>query len=444
MREWNARWVAYDILRKLEEHQSNSAVLLQNSLASIPNPADRALITELVMGVLRWRTKLLYTIQQFSRRSLDSIDKTVQVILQLGIYQLLFTRVPPHAAVHETVNLCKRVRMTSASSFVNGILRAVQSKLNSLEFPQGDDSKSLSIAYSHPEWLVRRWLNRYEFPDTKALMERNNTAAQMFLRVNELIATPESVLAHLKTDGIKVEDRSAAADGDKVRRPGLDTSPLFLVLEGAPQLTESFENGEFYIHDAGIEVLGEMMSPMPGQNVLEVAAAPGGKTLQLAMRMRDQGMITSVDSDLKRMKMWRRNIDRLQIHSAKGVVADARKLPLGKRFNLVTVDAPCSGLGVIRRHPEIKWWRTEAELDKFADVQLQILESCAKYVDDTGSMVYSVCSFEPEETDEVAKEFLRLHPEFQETARKILFPHRDNTDGFFVVRFRREGVPARQ
>jgi 16S rRNA (cytosine967-C5)-methyltransferase len=431
MREWNARWVAYDILHKLEEHQSNSAVLLQNSLGSIPNPADRALITELVMGVLRWRAKLIYTIQQFSRRSLDSIDKRVQVILQLGIYQLLFTRVPPHAAVHETVNLCKRIRMTSASSFVNGILRAVQSKLDSLEFPQGDDSKSLSIVYSHPEWLVRRWLNRYGISDTKALMERNNTPAQMFLRVNELITTPQSVLQHLKADGIKVE-------------PVSQESPLFLVLEGAPQLTESFENGEFYIHDAGIEVLGEMMSAMPGQNVLEVAAAPGGKTLQLAMRMRDQGMITSLDSDLKRMKMWGRNIDRLQIHSAKGVVADARKLPLGKRFNLVTFDAPCSGLGVIRRHPEIKWWRTEAELNKFADVQLQILESCAKYVDDTGSMVYSVCSFEPEETDEVAKEFLRLHPEFQETARKTLFPHRDNTDGFFIIRFRRVSVPARQ
>ncbi len=441
MREWNARWVAYDILNKLEEHQSNSAVLLQNSLTSIPNPADRALITELVMGVLRWRAKLLYVIQQFSRRSLDSIDKKVQVILQLGIYQLSFTRVPPHAAVHETVNLCKRIRMTSASSFVNGILRAVQSKLDSLMFPPGDDFKSLSIVYSHPEWLVQRWLNRYGVSDTKALMERNNTPAQMFLRVNELITTPENVLQHLKADGIKVEARPC---GSREQRPGLETSPLFVVLEGAPQLTESFEKGEFYIHDAGIEVLGEIMSAKPGQTVLEIAAAPGGKTLQLAMRMRDQGMITSLDSDLKRMKMWRRNIERLQIHSANGVVADARKLPLGKRFNLVTVDAPCSGLGVIRRHPEIKWWRTEGELNKFAEVQLQILESCVKYVDDTGSMVYSVCSFEPEETDDISKEFLRLHPEFQETARQTLFPHRDNTDGFFITRFRRAGVPARQ
>jgi 16S rRNA (cytosine967-C5)-methyltransferase len=441
MREWNARWVAYDILHKLEEHQSNSAVLLQNSLSSIPNPADRALITELVMGILRWREKLLYVIQQFSRRSLDSIDKRVQVILQLGIYQLSFTRVAPHAAVHETVNLCKRIRMTSASSFVNGILRAVQSKLDSLTFPPGDDSKSLSIMYSHPEWLVQRWLNRYGVSDTKALMERNNTPAQMFLRVNELITTPENVLQHLKADGIKVEARSC---GDRARGPGLDMSPLFLVLEGAPQLTESFEKGEFYIHDAGIEVLGEIMSAKPGQTVLEIAAAPGGKTLQLAMRMQDQGMITSVDSDLKRMKMWRRNIERLRIHSANGVVADARKLPLGKRFNLITFDAPCSGLGVIRRHPEIKWWRTEVELNKFAEVQLQILESCVKYVDDTGSMVYSVCSFEPEETDDISKEFLRLHPEFQETARKTLFPHRDNTDGFFIARFRRAGVPTRQ
>lgn len=425
MREWNARWVAYDILRKLEEHQSNSAVLLQNSLASIPNPADRALITELVMGILRWRTKLLYVVQQFSRRSLDSIDKKVQVILQLGIYQLLFTRVPAHAAVHETVNLCKRIRMTSASSFVNGILRAVQSKLDSLVFPEGDDTKSLSIAYSHPEWLVQRWVDRYGVSDAKALMQRNNTPAQMFLRVNELISTPENVLQRLKADGIKLEP--VAAGG-----------PLFLVLEGAPQLTELFEKGEFYIHDAGIEVLGEIMSAKPGQTVLEVAAAPGGKTLQLAIRMGDQGMITSVDSDLKRMKMWRRNIERLQIHSAKGVVADAKKLPLQKRFNLVTFDAPCSGLGVIRRHPEIKWWRNESELTKFAEVQLQILESCVKYVDDTGSMVYSVCSFEPEETDHISKEFLRSHPEFQETARKTLFPHRDNTDGFFIVRWKKK------
>lgn len=425
MREWNARWVAYDILHKLEEHQSNSAVLLQNSLASIPNPADRALITELVMGVLRWRGKLLYVIQQFSRRSLGSIDKKVQVVLQLGIYQLLMTRVPAHAAVHETVNLCKRIRMTSASSFVNGILRAVQSKVDSLNFPEGDDTKSLSILFSHPEWLVQRWLKRYGVPDTKALMERNNMAAQMFLRVNELIATPQSVLEHLDTDGIKVE-------------PVAQSSKLFLVTEGAPQLTESFEKGEFYIHDAGIEVLGEVMSAKPGESVLEIAAAPGGKTLQLAMRMRDQGMITSVDSDLKRMKMWRRNIERLQIHSANGVVADARKLPLGKRFNLVTVDAPCSGLGVTRRHPEIKWWRNESELRKFAEVQLQILEACAKYVDSTGSMVYSVCSFEPEETEDINKEFLRLYPEFQETARKTLFPHRDNTDGFFIVRWQKK------
>jgi len=425
MREWNARWVAYDILHKLEEHQSNSAVLLQNSLASIPNPADRALITELVMGILRWRAKLLYVIQQFSRRPLDSIDKRVQVILQLGIYQLLFTRVPAHAAVHETVNLCKRIRMTSASSFVNGILRAVQSKVDSLNFPQGDDSKSLSIVFSHPEWLVQRWVKRYGVSDSKELMQRNNTPAQMFLRVNELITTPEVVLEHLNAEGIKVENFAQGRS-------------LVLVIEGAPQLTESFEKGEFYIHDAGIEVLGEVMSAEPGQSVLEVAAAPGGKTLQLAIRMRDQGMITSVDSDSKRMKMWRRNIERLQIHSANGVVADARKLPLGKLFNLVVVDAPCSGLGVIRRHPEIKWWRAESELPKFAEVQLQILEACAKYVDDTGSIVYSVCSFEPEETEDINKEFLRLHPEFQETARKTLFPHRDNTDGFFIVRWQKK------
>ncbi len=424
MREWNARFVAYDILKKLEARQSNSAVLLQNSLTSISNPADRRLITDLVMGTLRWRSKLLHIIQQFSRRPVGSIDSNVLVLLQLGVYQLLFTRIPVHAAIYETVNLSKRIRMTSASSFINGILRAVQSKKDTEVISKADDVASLAVSYSHPEWLVQRWTNRFGISETKALMEKNNEPAQVYLRVNELRFSPPEVLQHLKNEGISAV-------------PVAPDSAVFVVEEGAPQLTNSFEAGEFYIHDAGIELIGELMRPQSGQNVLEIAAAPGGKTLQLAIRMKDSGRIVSLDTELKRMKMWQRNIDRLQIRSAVPIVADARTLPFSRAFDLVTIDAPCSSLGTIRRHPEIKWWRQESEFKKFKELQLQMLESCVKYVGENGNLVYLVCSFEPEETEDVANEFVTAHPEFKEEERMILLPHRDNTDGFFAVRWSR-------
>lgn len=422
MRQWNPRFVAYDILKKLEERQSNSAVLLQNSLSSISNPADRRLITDLVMGTLRWRNKLLHIIQKFSRRPISSIDSSVQVLLQLGIYQLLFTRIPAHAAIYETVNLSKRIRMTSASSFINGILRAVQGTKDSEMVPRGEDAASIAIQYSHPEWLVQRWMKQFGVTEATALMMKNNQPAQVFLRVNELKFTPDAVVQHLKDEEISVS-------------PVEPYSSLFLVEEGAPQLTDSFEAGEFYIHDVAIELIGEFMKAQGGENVLEIAAAPGGKTLQLSIRMKDSGRIISIDSDLKRMKMWQRNIERLQIRSATPVVADARSLPFNKTFDLVTIDAPCSSLGTIRRHPEIKWWRQESDLKNFQKMQLQIIESCVKYVGENGRLVYLVCSFEPEETEEVADEFLRVHPEFKEEERKILLPHRDNTDGFFAVRW---------
>src|SRR5262245_9436632 len=154
--------------------------------------------------------------------------------------------------------------------------------------------------------------------------------------------------------------------------------------------------------------------------------------------MKNSGRIISVDADGKRIKMWRRNMERLGITSAVPVIADGKALPFRASFDLVVVDAPCSSLGVVRRHPEIKWWRKEGELAELGQLQLQILDACAKYVKGRGAIVYSVCSFEPEETEHVARDFLTRHPEFTETSREILYPHRDGSDGFFIVRFQKQ------
>lgn len=415
----NPRLAAYQVLNRLEEHRSNSNVLLQEALSRVPEASDRHLITDLVLGTLRWRGRLQDVITRFSRRPLDQIDLRVQVILQLGVYQLLFTRIPHHAAVYETVNLCRRIKMTSAASFVNGLLRGVQGKLSDLEEP-----RDLARRWSHPGWLTYRWVERFGEEEAVSLMKAVNEPPPVCLRINELKTEAASVVEHLRKEQVSVESAGAG---------------VYRVTDGAPQLTGSFVDGEFYIQDAGVEVLGQVLNPKTGSSVLEIAAAPGGKTFQLALRMKDQGWIVSVDSDGKRMKMWRRNVDRLGIHCAVPVVADARALPFRESaFDLVVVDAPCSSLGVIRRHPEIKWWRREEDLAEFGALQLQILEACAKYVSGRGALVYSVCSFEPEETRHVCERFVNAHPDFAEAEQRTLFPHRDGTDGFFVARFEKK------
>lgn len=421
MRDFNARWMAYQLLRRLESRQSNSTILLQENLAKVADPKDRHLITDLVLGTIRWSKRLLFIIEQFSRRPLQQMNQEVLLILQIGVYQLLYTNIPAHAAVNETVKLCKIARLTSASSFVNGILRGVQGKMASLPEPEAN---VLAIRWSHPEWLVNRWVKRYGESDAVALMQINNQPPPVYIHVNTLRTQPEIVSEHLASEGVSVE---STVFGPTVLR----------VREGAAQNTKSFLEGEFYIQDAAVQLLGQVMNPRPGSEILEIAAAPGGKTFQLAFRVQEFGKVIAADAQLRRMKTWKRNMDRMRIGNVYGIVADARNLPLAGSFDQVVIDAPCSTLGIIRRHPEIKWWRQESDLLDLRSLQLQILYACAKYVRSQGELVYSVCSFEPEETEQVRDDFLTGHPEFSVQQEKVLLPHRDHTDGFYIVKMER-------
>lgn len=420
----DARGTAFAILMKLEREHSNSTQLLQEGLAGIEDVRERKLTTELVLGVLRWRGRLLFLVGRFSKPPNKKLDLPVQVILMLGAYQLLYTRIRPHAVIDETVRLCKRAKVTSATGFVNAVLRNLQRNLSSLPEPQGEEAAVLSQNLSHPEWLVRRWIDRFGVEQTTTILVDSNRAPTVHLRVNTLRSDPATVRGRLEEEGVRVE---ATPFGPEV----------FAVHSGVPQRTRSFAEGEFYIQDPAAEILGATADPKPGMRVLEVAAAPGGKTMQFAMRMKDRGLIVAVDSGLKRMNRWQENLRRMKIAVAHPVVADGRSLPLLSRFDLVAVDAPCSSLGVIRRHPEIKWWLRPEELLEFQTLQLQILESCANNVRDQGEMIYSVCSFEPEETVQVKERFLAAHPEFAEVQSLTLFPHVHGTDGFYIAKFRK-------
>lgn len=421
----DARRVAVDILMKLEQQRSNSTQLLQNTLAGVEDSRERKLATELVLGVLRWRGWLLFLIGKVSKPPGKKLDLPVRVILMLGAYQLLYTRIRPHAVIHETVKLCRSARVVSAAGFVNAVLRNLQRNLASLPQPQGSEMETLSVVHSHPEWLVRRWVERYGIESATNILVTNNHPPPVHLRVNTLRFDAASVRARLEAEGVRVEPTTFGPE-------------VFAVRSGAPQRTHVFKEGGFYIQDPASEILGAAAGSLVGKRVLDVAAAPGGKTVQFAVRMNGEGSIVCIDSSLGRMQRWRENIDRLGIRFAHPVVADGRRLPLLQKFDLVAVDAPCSSLGVIRRHPEIKWWLRPEDLAGFQDVQLQILESCANNVRDNGEMIYSVCSFEPEETIEIKERFLAAHPEFAEVQSLTLLPHVHGTDGFYIAKFRKK------
>jgi 16S rRNA (cytosine967-C5)-methyltransferase len=421
MKEFNARWVAYQLLTRLEARQSNSTILLQEALVKVADPKDRNLITDLVLGTVRWRARLLFLISQLSKRSLHQLDPEILVILQLGRYQLLYTNIAPHAAIYETVKLCKIGRLTSAASFVNGILRAVQGKMHSLPEPM---EHVLATRWSHPDWLVSRWVQRFGERDAIALMQINNQPPPVYLHVNTLHVDPETVMERLSREDVVVESTSFDAAVLRVRT-------------GAAQATKSFLDGDFYIQDAAVHLLADFMNPAAGSRILEIAAAPGGKTIQLAFRK--PASIIAIDSDLRRMRTWRRNMARMKISVVHGLLADARNPPLRTDgFDQVIIDAPCSTLGVIRRHPEVKWWRKESDLSELHTLQLQILSACAKYVRSQGELIYSVCSFEPEETEQVREAFLKQQAQFKMLQEMTLLPHRDQTDGFYALKLVRE------
>jgi 16S rRNA (cytosine967-C5)-methyltransferase len=271
---------------------------------------------------------------------------------------------------------------------------------------------------------VNRWVKRFGEEETVALMRINNEPSSVYLHVNSIAATSDSVREHLQTEGIKIE---TTPFGESVLR----------VISGAAQDTKSFLDGEFYIQDAAVHLLGDFIAPQPGESILEIAAAPGGKTFQLACRMKNEGSIIAVDSSTRRMQTWQRNMRRLRVRSAIPVVQSGEHLAFLRTFERVIVDAPCSSLGVIGRHPEIRWWRQESDLAGLASLQLQILNACAKYVRSQGELIYSVCSFEPEETEQVRDAFLEHQPMFSTLQEMILLPHRNHTDGFYALRVRR-------
>lgn len=410
-----------------------------------PSPGG-ALASELGYGVLRHRSRLDWIIEHATGKKKRSFSPVVLTILRLGVYQILFTAsVPPYAAVSESVQLAKKL-VPKAAGFVNWALRRVEPSAG--ELPRrsdiADPVRWAATYYSFPPWMVRRWRERFGESEALRLLAAMNTFPALDLRVNLLRAGVEDVMGELRATGAKVD-------------PGL-YSPVALHLRGHRRLTDLpvFQEGRVYIQDQSSQLVSLLLSPNPGERVLDACAGVGGKASHLAERARDRGEVTAVDPDGGRLSRLEENVRRLGLTSITAHREDILSPGFSPAapFEKVLVDAPCSSVGIIRRHPGLKWEKRETDIRRFAKLQLGLLEGASRFLAPGGTLAYSTCTIEPEENGEVVRRFIRQHPEFEivpppaDSVRNLralttpegfieTFPHRHGMNGGFVALLRR-------
>lgn len=448
MTKENARWQAVQILLRVYQG-SYTNLVLQNSLQYTGDPRDRHLITMLVNGVLKNRETLDFALRQHLRKPLSALPASVREILRVTAYQILcLDRIPAAVAINEGVELTKRQDF-KFTGLVNGVLRQVM--LQGWNLPWPDKEKQpvsyLTVRYSHPEWMVRRWWKRWGFSETEKLCRLNNEPSPTWIRTNTLRISREELFKILQAEGVKVELGARVPES------------LLIQDFGAMERLESYQAGYFTVQDESSQLVAHVLKPGSGQTVLDACSAPGGKATHIAQLMGNRGEILAYDIFPHKLELVRQLAERLGIKIIQPVLGDARELPGVKPRSMhrVLVDAPCSGLGIIRRKADLRWQKQETDIQVLAKLQLQILEQAARCVAVGGELVYSTCTIEPEENFEVAKTFRMNHPEFEvlditgtipfmlleeqdiKPARKgmlQLLTQRHGTDGFFLAKFR--------
>jgi 16S rRNA (cytosine967-C5)-methyltransferase len=446
-----ARKIAFETLRRVEAEGAYASDVLHTELGPSIKPEDAALATEIAMGVLRWRGLLDFLLERQMKKPVARLDLAVALALRIGLYQLRFLqRIPARAAVNESVELVKSARKTSATSLVNAVLRksAAEASAPAAQFlqPELPTAERLSILHSHPRWMVERWLERWGEPRTIALLEANNRAP----RLSGAVRDPEqreTILAELNSAGLKVED-------------GRLLRAAFAVSGGSPAATAAFRAGRISIQDEASQAVALLLDVHQGDRVLDLCAAPGGKTMQLARAAGPRGIVVAADLHPHRLRAMQAQLKRIGLGNVQLANLDAtKKLPFSPSFDRILVDAPCSGTGTLARHPEIRWRLRPEQLPELHRLQVNILSKALASVAAGGTLVYSTCSLEPEENDEVIEQILReaasvrrvatshaaavlgnylapgIEPTrlFDDLGQFKTFPGEQSTDGFFAA-----------
>jgi 16S rRNA (cytosine967-C5)-methyltransferase len=426
--EQKPRQIAIRVLRERLREQDYTENLFEKELAQHRLPGvDRGLCQELVYGIARWQLTLDWLI---ARKTEGRTQKEeLRVLLQLGLYQMFWLdRIPNHAAVHETVEIAKEMGLGPQAGFLNAVLRTYTRERVETEKLLADlKVEQPALGHSHPDWLYERWVARWGVEKTAQLMELNNTPPPTFARLNLLKTDAATLATQWEFEGLKFAGRSWDWTGDG----------LVFQLESHPPLAglRSFRDGWFYVQDPSTLLAVQELDPLPAHVVLDLCAAPGGKTTYIAQRMQNRGRITAQDAQEDRLALIRENCTRLGVTCVEASVAPSGVLVNpAKKFDRVLVDAPCSNSGVMRRRVDLRWRIRPEEIERLRADQLQVLRQAAPRVKPGGTLVYSTCSLEPEENGGVMKEFLAEHPLFKLEGERELLPFVEGVDGAYVAK----------
>ena len=443
----NVRQIAGEILHKVEIQTAYADLLLDHHLRSDDlKDADRGLLTELTYGTLRWRGRIDSKLVPLLNRSLSDTDPFIRNLLRVTLYQLLFLdKIPAYAAVNEAVEIAKATQPRSAA-FVNGVLRSFLRQLAKGGKARDIQSSAANLAdeYSHPQWLVDRWREYFGDEQAKALMLASNQRTPLVVRANLGKTSREKLLASWREQHI--EAQPTAVSPQAIRLPICASIETLL----------GFTEGLFQVQSEASQLVSYLVGPASGDLILDACAAPGGKATHLAELIGDQGNIVAIDSSARGVERINQNAQRLGLESIQAMCANASKtLPanLAGPYDRILVDAPCSGLGTLRSHPEIKWQRDESDIARLCALQARILHSVAQHLKLGGVLVYSTCTLTVDENERVVENFLRDNSRFEladaarylpESARHMVhgkyfqaLPQRDDTDGFFAARVRK-------
>ena len=438
----NVRDAALTILLAVDKHQAYSNLLLNQTINKYKiEDKDRALLTELTYGTLQHKYTLDFYLEPFVR---GKVDLWVKWLLRLSLYQMQYLdRIPEHAVVNEAVEIAKRRGHKGIASLVNGILRSIlRQGVRSTE-EISNPVKRLAIETSHPDWLVERFIESYGMEKTAEMLQENNVPPMQTVRVNTTKATVEEVIAQLNKEGVKVQQSKVIPE-------------CLYFLNRNPSRTAAFKNGFITIQDESSMLPANVLNPQPGWRILDMCAAPGGKTTHMAEIMKNEGSILATDIHTHKLDLLDETSTRLGLDIIQTAPIDGRKASeflQAESFDAVLVDAPCSGLGVMRRKPDIKYTKREEDLSRLHDIQLELLANAVKVLKKGGRLVYSTCTVNKEENEETVRAFLASHEEVESISLENLpkqllersqdgmvqvFPQDFGSDGFFIAAFRKK------
>ncbi|OGU56470.1 MAG: 16S rRNA (cytosine(967)-C(5))-methyltransferase [Ignavibacteria bacterium GWF2_33_9] len=439
-RNYNVRYSAVKILNRYERSDSYTDKLLAfEFLREDFNKFDKALLTEIVNGVIRWRNKLDWILTGFFYGDFNKNLNWVKNAMRVGLYQLLFlTKIPPPIAIYETVEITKQIQGEKTAGMVNGVLRNILRNIDNIRYPDKEEDPYyyLAVIYSFPKWLMKKWVDQLGYEETEKMLIAMNKRPYIPCRVNQLKGTNKEFQQFLN-------------ENEVIFKPYSYNSDLYMIFNPKINFFDSdyFVNGKIAIQDPSAAMAVQLANPQKDWKVIDICAAPGGKSFYMAERMENTGSILSVDKYESKVKLINEGAERLGLTNITTKCSDVLDLDYEEEFDLVFADVPCSGLGTISKKPDIKWKREIDDIIKLNRLQYDLLEAAADMVKPGGVLVYSTCTIEPEENEKIVSKFLERHTEFKlDPAEKYLpekvclngmmatYPHRHSCDGAFAAR----------